>query len=63
MDRRVFLSLGGSAFLPGDTVPTDRDELNAFSAIYNEYIELLKRGVIDTRVWARVVRQWGRLTR
>lgn len=62
MDRRTFLSLVATP-LPGDTVPTDREELNAFCVAYNEYVNLLKQGVIDTRAWARVVRQWERLTR
>lgn len=45
----------------GGRLPTDEARLNAFARAYNEYMERLKGGVIDARLWREVMITWKRL--
>ena len=45
----------------GERLPTDEARLNAFARAYNEYVERLKGGVIDARLWREVMVSWRRL--
>lgn len=39
-------------------VPTDPQRLNAFVTEYNAYVAKLAEGVVDLKLWQRVVRRW-----
>jgi hypothetical protein len=59
MTRRIFSLL---LFAPASEAPvTDVDRLNKFAELYNKYIASLQGGIIDVKLWARVVREWERL--
>lgn len=67
MTRRFFLLAPFGAVAPlaakdGERVPTDAEDLNRFALQYNTYVELMKRGLVDLKVWARTKRAWRSLT-
>lgn len=59
MTRRAMLM----AFAPRESVaPTDQDRMNSFAAAWNVYVERLREGVIDIKLWARAKRAWERIS-
>lgn len=51
------------AFAPRESVaPTDQDRMNSFAAAWNVYVERLREGVIDIKLWARAKRAWERIS-
>jgi len=38
--------------------PTDAEQLNRFATHYNTYIQSIKAGVVDLKLWARVRGAW-----
>lgn len=61
MKRRAFLLTAPAPALAAKTderIPTDERELNRFAEHYNTYVELLRWGIIDTKVWRRVRGAW-----
>lgn len=59
--RRKFLA---ALFAPAAWAQpvTDAEKLNAFAGDYNRYVERLRQGIVDLKLWARVRKAWQRMT-
>lgn len=64
MTRRALLALPllkpRAADAPVPLV-SDIDRLNAFADRYNAYVDQIRRGVVDLRLWNQLVSGWRKL--
>lgn len=59
MRRHLALLLFGGKL--GERLPVDSEKLNDFAEAYNLYVTTLKEGLIDRRLWRKVVEKWEAL--
>jgi hypothetical protein len=59
---RFILASVAAVLAPGAQVPVGADELNRFALAYNRYLDSLRQGVVDVRLWRKVCEAWRRLT-
>lgn len=45
------------------TAPTDERALNEFADAYNSYVQQLREGKNDAKLWKRTADAWTRMTR
>ena len=46
---------------PRTNAPSDERVMNEFADLYNRYVAQLHDGILDVRLWQRVVDMWSRL--
>lgn len=61
MTRRLFLFARKKDPPPTSLAPIDAERLNAFSTAYNLYVETVRSGRVDLRLWRSVEAQWAKL--